>query len=273
MAKLRRNFDDEVEEDEIYDSDYDDEDEDDYDGEDYDDDEEDYDDEDDEDTGRSNLVKYGIIGAVIVAIIGGSLLIRGNQPKKDTKPKTEHVEKSSSKASHPKETSSSSSSSVTSNGENAETAKASLERPEAPATDEETSTIAGKIGEAVEKIKTTPGLKNDQASGLFLTNNTMLTTLQTMIGNGYQFDQSSVKAFKSDNDNVLQFLATFKKEGQSDITLTGNWSPELQQLGFVQMHGDLKIDWKDSGTPQVGDAAKNAEESDKPLHPEDIIQH
>ena len=269
MAKLRRNFDDEVEEDEIYDSDYDDEEEDDYDDEDYDD--EDYDDED-EDTGRSNLVKYGIIGAVIVAIIGGSLLIRGNQPKKDTKPKTEHVEKSS-KASHPKETSSSSSSSVTSNGENAETAKASLERPEAPATDEETSTIAGKIGEAVEKIKTTPGLKNDQASGLFLTNNTMLTTLQTMIGNGYQFDQSSVKAFKSDNDNVLQFLATFKKEGQSDITLTGNWSPELQQLGFVQMHGDLKIDWKDSGTPQVGDAAKNAEESDKPLHPEDIIQH
>lgn len=271
MAKLRRNFDDEVEEDEIYDSDYDDEEEDDYDDEDYDD--EDYDDEDeDEDTGRSNLVKYGIIGAVIVAIIGGSLLIRGNQPKKDTKPKTEHVEKSS-KASHPKETSSSSSSSVASNGENAETAKASLERPEAPATDEETSTIAGKIGEAVEKIKTTPGLKNDQASGLFLTNNTMLTTLQTMIGNGYQFDQSSVKAFKSDNDNVLQFLATFKKEGQSDITLTGNWSPELQQLGFVQMHGDLKIDWKDSGTPQVGDAAKNAEESDKPLHPEDIIQH
>ncbi len=76
------------------------------------------------------------------------------------------------------------------NGENAETASVT-----ALATDEETSTIAGKIGEAnVEKIKTTPGLKNDQASGLFLTNNTMLTTLQTIIGNGYQFDRSAVKA-------------------------------------------------------------------------------
>lgn len=272
MAKLRRNFQDEVEEDEIYESDdYEDEyEEDEYDDE-YDEDEYDEYDEDGDER-KAKFIKYGAIGAILAVIVGVALFVRGNQPKTDTKPKTEQVKKStsSSKKSRPKDTETSSSSSVASNGENAETAKASLERPEAPATAEETATVAGKIEEALAKVKNDPTLKNNQESGLFLTNNTMLNTLQTIMVNDYQFDKEAVRVYKSDNDNVLQFMATFKKDGASDLTLTGNYSPELQQLGFVQMHGELKVTPKVGDTPQVADPNKSAEESDKPLHPEAI---
>ena len=146
MAKLRRNFQDEVEEDKIYESDdYEDE----YDEDDYDDDEDEYDEDaydEDGDERRAKFIKYGSIGAILAVIVGVALFIRGNQPKPDTKPKTEQVKKSTpSKKPRPKDTETTSSSSVASNGENAETAKASLERPEAPATAEETATVAGKM--------------------------------------------------------------------------------------------------------------------------------
>lgn len=230
-------------------------DEEDYDEEDEDDEDEDegYDgEEDDEEEAelaeaekRHKRIRALIIGGIVLCllVILVALRMTGNQ-KEDTPPaepqKTEQVEEK--KVTDPTEKKKKPVEKKAKSAEAYEAeAKHSLERENAPLPDGEAKPIAEAIKAATDKMKEHPKeTKNDQASGLFFTNDTMLNNLRSLILMHYTPDLNSVKAYKSDSDQVTQFTVRFKKDGKADVTLTGNWSPKLKQLGFAQLHGDFE---------------------------------
>lgn len=261
MVKLNRN-DEELLDDEEY---LDDEEE--YDEEEYDDEEED----DEEDEGNP-WVKRGIIGAIVVAVVGGALAIRmgTSKPAEEAKPEEPKTEQTSSVQETTTQETTVAQTTVPKVDE--DSAKASLERPDAPATDEETKGIGEKIVAAIDKMKADPiNARNDKESGLYLTGNTAMNALRGALSVGFTPDVSTLKGYKSDNDNALQFTIRFKAEGREDITFTGNYVPAIEQLEFAQLHGKLDLaSTVANGSGEQVDDEKAISESDKPLHPERI---
>lgn len=250
MAKLNRNRDPELEEE--------------YEEYEYDDVE--TDDEDSTGILSNPLVKYGAIAGIFLVLIAGAVLVRGftskptepaveqtttsSEEKKDEKPVEVPKEKPTTPTVEPK-------------GKDEASATRSLERPEAPLSGEDTKSISDKLVAAINKLKDNKDGTNNQSTGLFLTESGVFNLVKSLVDAGYVPDADSVKAYKSDNDNVQQFTVNLKKDGAKSITLTGNWAPAISQFGLVQVHGEIPNLGSTSGKPQVNEAAVR-NDTDKP---------
>lgn len=254
MAKLNRNREPELEEEEY---------------EEYDEEMEDDDEDDEEESSgpfSNPLVKYGAMAGVLLVLIVGAVLVRGftskpvepaveqttssSEEKKDEKPVEVPKDKPTTPTVEPK-------------GKDEASATRSLERPEAPLSGEDTKSISDKLVEAINKLKDNKDGVNNQSTGLFLTESGVFNLVRTLVGAGYTPDADSVKAYKSDNDNVQQFTINLKKDGAKPITLTGNWAPAISQFGLVQVHGEIpNLGSSDGGQQSDNEAVKN--DTDKP---------
>ena len=77
----------------------------------------------------------------------------------------------------------------------------------------------------------------DSYNHLQISSKTMLDTLYRMIKAGYTYDESTVEVYKSDNDNVLQFVYEMKKDGEEAISFAGNYVIGTEQVEVANMHG------------------------------------
>lgn len=230
-----------------------------------------YDDEDGSDE-PNPWIKRGIIIGAIGLTVCGAILIRAFTSNDTQAPQTEvttTVETTVSPVTVPEE-STTTDATVTLKGKDEASAKASLERPDAALTSEETKVIADHLSKAFDNFKSNVnGAKNDPASGLYLTSANMMDMLRSVVGYGYVPDYNSVHGYYSDNDNVYQFTVNFTKDGANTLTFTGNYAPNLEQLGLVQIHGELpELSSSESNTQVNTDKAK--QESDKPVNPDAI---
>jgi hypothetical protein len=77
----------------------------------------------------------------------------------------------------------------------------------------------------------------DSYNHLQISSKTMLDTLYRMIKAGYTYDESTVEVYKSDSDNVLQFVYEMKKDGEEAISFAGNYVIGTEQVEVANMHG------------------------------------
>lgn len=215
-------------------------------------------------------IKRGIIIGAIGLTICGAILIRALTSNDTQNPQTEvttTVETTVAPVTIPEESTTTTDATVTLKGKDEASAKASLERPDAALTSEETKVIADHLSKAFDNFKSNVnGAKNDPASGLYLTSANMMDMLRSVVGYGYVPDYNSVHGYYSDNDNVYQFTVNFTKDGANTLTFTGNYAPNLEQLGLVQIHGELpELSSSESNTQVNTDKAK--QESDTPVNP------
>ena len=213
--------------------------------------------DDDESSDEPNpWIKRGIIIGAIGLTICGAILIRALTSNDTQNPQTEVTTTVETTVA-----------TVTLKGKDEASAKASLERPDAALTSEETKVIADHLSKAFDNFKSNVnGAKNDPASGLYLTSANMMDMLRSVVGYGYVPDYNSVHGYYSDNDNVYQFTVNFTKDGANTLTFTGNYAPNLEQLGLVQIHGELpELSSSESNTQVNTDKAK--QESDTPVNP------
>ena len=236
---------------------------------------EEFDDEDDSDE-TNPWIKRGIIIGAIGLTIGGAVLIRVLTANDTQTPQTEVTTTSETTESPVKvpedsttttNANSSTDATVTLKGKDEASAKASLERPEAVLTSDDTKVISEHLTKAFDIFKSNVnGAKNDPASGLYLTSANMMDMLRSVVGLGYAPDYNSVHGYYSDNDNVYQFTVNFTKDGANPLTFTGNYAPNLEQIGLVQIHGELPESGSAVSNTQVNtDKAK--QESDTPVNP------
>lgn len=236
--------------------------------------------EDDDGSDEPNpWIKRGIIIGAIGLTICGAILIRALTSNETQTPQTEVTttsETTESPVKVPEESTtttnanSSTDATVTLKGKDEASAKASLERPEAVLTSDDTKVISEHLTKAFDIFKSNVnGAKNDPASGLYLTSANMMDMLRSVVGLGYAPDYNSVHGYYSDNDNVYQFTVNFTKDGANPLTFTGNYAPNLEQIGLVQIHGELPESGSAVSNTQVNtDKAK--QESDTPVNPDAI---
>lgn len=238
--------------------------------EEYDGDDEYYDDEDDyEDDGNKRpIVKYAIIAGSVVAIIALAIGVRvmNNKPAEPTTEEPSVEQTTTTKPldvpSETTTTTTTTTPSVQPKGKDEVSATKSLERSDAPLTAGDAKIISDHLVASMNKIKADQNVSNSQDTGLYLTESGVFNLVKSLIAAGYNVDASSLKAYKSNNDNVQQFTVNFVKDGVSPITMTGNWAPSISQVGLVQVHGEVPSSASLSGKPQVDDSVKN--DSDKP---------
>ena len=227
---------------------------------------EEYEDYDDDGDNRRPIIKYAIIVGSVISIILLAIGVRsmGNKPDNTTseEPTIEQTTNSKSLDVPSDTTKASSSPSVQPKGKDEESATKSLERSDAPLTAGDSKIIGDHLVASIGKIKADQNVSNSQDTGLYLTESGVFNLIKSLIVMGYDIDASSVKAYKSNNDNVQQFTVNFVKDGASPITMTGNWAPSISQAGLVQVHGDVPSAASPGNKPQVDDSVKN--DSDKP---------
>lgn len=249
MAKIRRNYEDEEELDE------------------------EYEDDDEEEYGgpfSNPFVKFGLIGGIIAVIILGVVFVRmSNSKPVEEKPKTEQVEKKEEKEEKKQvEVPKNEPEKVEPKGIDEKSATASLERSDAPLSAEESAKIGETLQTALTKLKESgTRAQNDVKLGLSLTKSGMFNAVHGLIGNGFALDIASVKGYKSDHSNVQQFTFNLTKEGAKPITLTGNYVPDINQLGLVQIHGELPGLGSPTEGPQVDPNIKNPDDNPKKEEP------
>ena len=261
MAKFNRHHRDDEYDEDVYDDDT-------FEDEEYDGDDEYYDDEDDDDDeGRKRpIVKYAIIAGSVIAIIGLAIGVRAmnNKPSESTteEPTVEQTTTTKQLDVPSETTTATTTPSVQPKGKDEASATKSLERSDAPLTAGDAKVISDHLVASIGKIKADQNVSNSQDTGLYLTESGVFNLVKSLLITGYDVDASSLKAYKSNNDNVQQFTVNFVKDGASPITMTGNWAPSISQIGLVQVHGEIPSAASLSGKPQVDDSVKN--DSDKP---------
>lgn len=232
---------------------------------DYDGDDEDYED-DDNGENRRPIVKYAIIAGSVVAIIALAIGVRAmnNKPAESTteEPTVEQTTTTKQLDVPSDTTTPATEPSIKPKGKDEASATKSLERSDAPLTAGDAKVISDHLVASISKIKADQNVSNSQDTGLYLTESGVFNLVKSLIITGYDVDASSLKAYKSNNDNVQQFTVNFVKDGASPITMTGNWAPSINQIGLVQVHGEIPSAASLSGKPQVDDSVKN--DSDKP---------
>ena len=262
MPKFNRNHHDDEYYDDEYETDTIDDDEE-YDDDDYEDDEEEY--EDDDDHGGRPWVKYAIIAGAVVAVIALAIGVRsmnGKSSETTTEEPTVEQTTTTKQLDVPKDTTTNANQGVQPKGKDEASATKSLERSDAPLTAGDAKIISDHLVASISKIKADKNVKNTQDTGLYLTESGVFNLVKTLLEAGYDVDAGSVKAYKSNNDNVQQFTVNFVKDGKSPITMTGNWAPSISQIGLVQVHGEIPDTASTSGKSQVDDSVKK--DSDKP---------
>lgn len=258
MPKFNRHHRDDEYDEDVYDNDIVENDE-------YEDSDEVY---DDEDGNRRPIMKYAIIGGSVVAIIALAIGVRmmNNKPS-DVSNEEPAVEQTTTTTTKPVDVPSDTKPSqaepsIQPKGKDEESATKSLERSDAPLTAGDAKIISDHLITSIDKIKADRNISNSQDTGLYLTESGVFNLIKSLIGVGYDVDASSLKAYKSNNDNVQQFTVNFIKEGASPITMTGNWAPSISQIGLVQVHGEIPSAASPGNKQQVDDSVKN--DSDKP---------
>lgn len=262
MPKFNRHHRDDEYDEDVYDDVVEDE----YDEYDGDDDYYDDEDEDDYDEGGGRpILKYALIAGGVVAIIALAIGVRAmNSGSTETTTEEPTVEQTTTtkQLDVPTTSTSDANSAIKPKGKDEESATKSLERSDAPLTAGDAKVISDHLVASIEKIKADSNVKNSQDTGLYLTESGVFNLIKSLVSLGFTVDAGSVKAYKSNNDNVQQFTVNFVKDGSQPITMTGNWAPSINQAGLVQVHGEIPSSASISGKPQVDDSVKDA--SDKP---------
>lgn len=259
MPKFNRHHRDDEYDEDVYDNDIAEDDEYKY------EDDEVYDDGDDN---RRPIVKYAIIAGSVVAIIALAIGVRSmNNKPADTSNEEPTVEQTTTTTTKsidvPSDTKPSQTTpSIQPKGKDEASATKSLERSDAPLTVDDAKIISDHLVSSIAKIKADQNVPNSQDTGLYLTESGVFNLVKSLMIVGYDVDASSLKAYKSNNDNVQQFTVNFVKDGASPITMTGNWAPSISQIGLVQVHGEIPSAASLGDKPQVDDSVKN--DSDKP---------
>ena len=239
MPKFNRHHRDDEYDEDVYDNDIAEDDE-------YEDDDEVY---DDGDGNRRPIVKYAIIAGSVVAIIALAIGVRSlNNKPADTSKEEPAVEQTTT--------------TTTTKTIDVPSDTKPLERSDAPLTADDAKIISDHLVSSIAKIKADQNVPNSQDTGLYLTESGVFNLVKSLMIVGYDVDASSLKAYKSNNDNVQQFTVNFVKDGASPITMTGNWAPSISQIGLVQVHGEIPSAASLGDKPQVDDSVKN--DSDKP---------
>ena len=182
------------------------------------------------------LIKENVI---LFILLVGLLILAGVQVvtflNKDRTPKTEQVVK---------ESSTSESSSVeeeTMDQKNYRRIKLKLEHGYTAASDEQKQQVAEALTKAIEYIQKTENfsdIKGSYENHMMMTDPAMVSTFAMPLKfNQYQYDSSKLEVLQSDNEDVVQFLLVYSKNGADNCFFIGNFNTTVQQLQITNYQG------------------------------------
>lgn len=173
-----------------------------------------------------------ILGLLLSLLIVGGGIMYFNSQNKETTPQYQ-LEKSKSSQKVVKKKNKSKKQTAIEEG------KATLET-QTPASEEQTALVRESLTKAMEVLgKTNIGeeVKNDYNSHLQNTNQDMMSVVVLMLKAGYKYDESSLEVYKSNSDNVSQFVFEMKKDGADPISFAGNYVQGTTQIEIANQHG------------------------------------
>lgn len=118
-------------------------------------------------------------------------------------------------------------------------ARSTLENQE-QATTQETQDVATALQAGLKVLSKAKGgteVKNDYNSHLQNTSQELLKITVLMFKAGYKYKEGSLEVYKSDSDNVNQFVFAMSKDGVEDISFAGNYVQGTQQIEIANQHG------------------------------------
>lgn len=123
--------------------------------------------------------------------------------------------------------------------------KNKLEHPYQKASFENTKKCQDAVRDAVNYISSVETLSKVESSydhHLSMTKGSNLTQLAMIIkSNNYKLDAATVEVSKSDYSDVVQFLCTFKKQGEDNFYYAGNYNINADQLQFSLYSGGSNL--------------------------------
>lgn len=175
-----------------------------------------------------------LVGAIIVALIAGGYFIYSALNQSD-KP-----EYSLQKASEGNKKATTQVDTEESKPETAiDEARSTLEsKTKASEKEQEAVSQALQAGlDVLSKSEIGSEVKNDYNSHLQNTSQDLLQITVLMFKAGYKFKDGSLEVYKSDNDNVSQFVFVMSKDGEEDISFAGNYVQGTKQIEIANQHG------------------------------------
>ena len=115
-----------------------------------------------------------------------------------------------------------------------------LERPDEPLEEEETNQVKTSLTTAfayLTQVTNQSDVRVTYRDKLSVTSLAMAQTVVTMLKAGYQLDNTTLKVYSSDSDNVYQFTVDLIKESSDNLSLAGNYVTGTQQLEIGSLHG------------------------------------
>lgn len=109
------------------------------------------------------------------------------------------------------------------------------------ASEEQKNLVKEAMSKAIETLnnsKVAEPVKNDYASHLQNTNQGMLSVIVLMIKAGYKYDESTLEVYKSNSENVSQFVFEMKKDGVEPIAFACNYVQGTTQIEIANQHGE-----------------------------------
>lgn len=122
-----------------------------------------------------------------------------------------------------------------------ESATLTLEKPDELLGERATAKVQDSIDIALDYLEgfdNLDGVESTYMNRLSITSEYMVQTLATMVIVGYDLQEDSLKVYRSESENVYQFIFVMSNPQREDISFVGNYVIGTQQLEVVSMKGN-----------------------------------
>ena len=117
-----------------------------------------------------------------------------------------------------------------------------LEKPTEEISGEEKAKVKAGIEKAIAGLKKNPENVGSVQGGYSPTTNDMVQVMHQALEAGYEVKIDTLTTTKSNHEHIYQFAVDMvRKKDNNSVTVTGNYSEELNQIQFSILVGDIQI--------------------------------